>query len=98
MTKSNFPSPRRTTSGFDFNRANLLLAVIEKRGGYYLGSLDVYLNIVGGLRLDDTACDLAVVLAVISSLLDSRFQTTQSQSERLVSAAKCGMSAIWMRV
>lgn len=70
VTKSNFPSPRRTTSGFDFNRANLLLAVIEKRGGYYLGSLDVYLNIVGGLRLDDTACDLAVVLAVISSLLD----------------------------
>ena len=70
VTKSNFPSPRRTTSGFDFNRANLLLAVIEKRGGYYLGSLDVYLNIVGGLRLDDTACDLAVVLAVLSSLLD----------------------------
>ena len=70
VTKSNFPAPRRTTSGFDFNRANLLLAVIEKRGGYYLGSLDVYLNIVGGLRLDETACDLAVVMAVVSSLLD----------------------------
>ena len=70
VTKSNFPAPRRTTSGFDFNRANLLLAVIEKRGGYYLCSLDVYLNIVGGLRLDETACDLAVVMAVVSSLLD----------------------------
>lgn len=70
VTKSSFPSPRRTTSGFDFNRANLLLAVIEKRGGYFLGTLDVYLNIVGGLRLDETACDLAVILAVVSSLLD----------------------------
>ena len=70
VTKSSFPSPRRTTSGFDFNRANLLLAVIEKRAGYFLGTLDVYLNIVGGLRLDETACDLAVVLAVASSLLD----------------------------
>ena len=51
-------------------RPILLLAVIEKRAGYFLGTLDVYLNIVGGLRLDETACDLAVVLAVASSLLD----------------------------
>lgn len=70
VTKSSFPSPRRTAAGFDFNRANLLLAVIEKRAGYFMGTLDVYLNIVGGLRLDDTACDLAVVLAVTSSLMD----------------------------
>ena len=70
VTKSSFPSPRRTSAGFDFNRANLLLAVIEKRAGYFMGTLDVYLNIVGGLRLDDTACDLAVVLAVTSSLTD----------------------------
>lgn len=70
VTKSSFPSPRRTSAGFDFNRANLLLAVIEKRAGYFMGTLDVYLNIVGGLRLDDTACDLAVVLAVTSSLMD----------------------------
>ena len=70
VTKSSFPSPRRTAAGFDFNRANLLLAVVEKRAGYFMGTLDVYLNIVGGLRLDDTACDLAVVLAVTSSLMD----------------------------
>lgn len=70
VTKTNFGTPRRTSSGFDFNRANLLLAVLEKRAGYYMGSMDVYLNIVGGLRLDDTACDLAVVLAVVSSLMD----------------------------
>ncbi|MDD3429155.1 MAG: DNA repair protein RadA [Oscillospiraceae bacterium] len=70
VTKTSFGTPRRTCSGFDFNRANLLFAVLEKRAGYFLGNLDIYINIVGGLRLDETACDLAVALAVISSLLD----------------------------
>lgn len=70
VTKTSFGTPRRTASGFDFNRANLLLAVLEKRAGYFMGNLDVYINIVGGLRLDDTACDLSVVLAVVSSLTD----------------------------
>lgn len=70
VTKTSFGTPRRTASGFDFNRANLLLAVLEKRAGYFMGNLDVYVNIVGGLRLDDTACDLAVILAVVSSLTD----------------------------
>ena len=70
VTKSSFNVPRRTTSGFDFNRANLLVAVLEKRAGYFFGSLDVYLNIVGGLELDETACDLAVCLAMVSSMLD----------------------------
>ena len=65
-TKSSFNVPRRTASGFDFNRANLLIAVLEKRAGYFFGSLDVYLNIVGGLELDETACDLAVCLAMVS--------------------------------
>ena len=70
VTKSSFNVPRRTASGFDFNRANLLVAVLEKRAGYFFGSLDVYLNIVGGLELDETACDLAVCLAMVSSMLD----------------------------
>lgn len=70
VTKSSFNVPRRTASGFDFNRANLLIAVLEKRAGYFFGSLDVYLNIVGGLELDETACDLAVCLAMVSSMLD----------------------------
>lgn len=70
VTKSGFGTPRRTSSGFDFNRTNLLLAVLEKRAGYLMGSLDVYINIVGGLDLDETACDLSVCLAVISSLID----------------------------
>ena len=70
ITKSGFGQPRRAASGFDFNRMNLLLAVMEKRAGFYMGNLDVYINIVGGLRLDDTACDLAFCLAALSSMLD----------------------------
>lgn len=70
ITKSGFGQPRRAASGFDFNRMNLLLAVMEKRAGFYMGNLDVYINIVGGLRLDDTACDLALCMAAVSSMLD----------------------------
>lgn len=70
VTKTGFGTPRRAASGFDFNRMNLLLAVLEKRAGYFLGNLDVYINIVGGLELDETACDLSVCLAVVSSLID----------------------------
>ena len=69
-TKTNFPAPRRACSGYDYNRMNLLIAVLEKRAGYFLGNLDVYINIVGGLELDETACDLSVCLAVVSSLMD----------------------------
>ncbi|MEG2054248.1 MAG: DNA repair protein RadA, partial [Oscillospiraceae bacterium] len=65
VTKSGFGTPRRASSGFDISRANLLLAVIEKRAGFFLGNLDVYINIVGGLRLDETACDLSLCLAVV---------------------------------
>ena len=63
--------PRRTTEGFDYNRANLLLAVLEKRGGLNLGNCDTYINIIGGLRLDEPAADLAMVLAVASSFRDT---------------------------
>ncbi len=70
ITKTGFGNPRRAASGFEFNRMNLLLAVMEKRVGFFMGNLDVYINIVGGLRLDDTACDLAFCLAAVSSILD----------------------------
>ena len=70
VTKTSFPSPRRTASGFDYNRMYLLLAVLEKRTGHFFGNQDVYLNVVGGLRLDETACDLPACLAMVSSLLD----------------------------
>lgn len=68
--KSGFGTPRRAASGIDSNRMNLLLAVLEKRAGFFLGNLDVYINVVGGIRLEETACDLSICLAVISSLLD----------------------------
>ena len=70
VTKTSFPSPRRTASGFDYNRMYLLLAVLEKRTGQFFGNQDVYLNVIGGLRLDETACDLPACLAMVSSLLD----------------------------
>ena len=69
-TKTSFPSPRRTASGFDYNRMYLLLAVLEKRAGYAFYNQDVYINIIGGLKLDETACDLPVCIALASSLLD----------------------------
>ena len=70
VARTNFNVPRRTADGFDFNRANLMLAVLEKRAGYVFGNQDVYINIIGGLELDETACDLPVCLAMASSLLD----------------------------
>ncbi len=69
-TKSAFSAPRRTSDGIDLNRLYLLMAVLEKRLGYTLGTLDLYLNIVGGLQITETAADLPVVLAVVSSVLD----------------------------
>ena len=70
LAKSALPSPRRTAAGFDYNRFALLCAVVEKRGGYPLSSLDAFLNVVGGFKLDEPAADLAVVTAMISSILD----------------------------
>ncbi len=70
VTRSSFQVPRRTVNGFDYNRANLLMAVAEKRGGLKLGQCDAYLNVIGGLYLDEPASDLPVILAVASSYLD----------------------------
>ena len=63
-------NPRRTSNGFDYNRAAMLLAVLEKRGGLKLSTCDAYLNIIGGLQLDEPAADLAAVVALASSYLD----------------------------
>ncbi len=68
VCQSNFGNPRRTSNGFDYNRAAMLIAVLEKRAGYFLGSSDVYLNIAGGLKIDEPASDLPVALSIISSL------------------------------
>ncbi len=71
VSKTTFNVPRRTADGFDFNRAALLLAVAEKRGGMKLNVLDAYINVIGGLRLDEPGADLPVVLAVASSYRDT---------------------------
>ncbi|MDX1636578.1 MAG: DNA repair protein RadA [Balneolaceae bacterium] len=70
VTPSNYGTPQRTASGFDHRRLSLLLAVLEKRGGYQFSGQDVYLNVAGGIKLSDTAGDLGVVCALVSSFLD----------------------------
>lgn len=69
-TTTGFGNPRRMATGFDYNRMSLLLAVLEKRAGYYFSNLDAYINVVSGLRLDEPAVDLAVAIALVSSLKD----------------------------
>lgn len=64
---TNFGIPRRTAAGTDFNRVNLLMAVLEKRLGLQLGNCDAYINIAGGIRMNEPAIDLGIVLSIISS-------------------------------
>ena len=70
VTKSALASPRRMSTGFDHNRMSLLLAVLEKRAGYTFSALDAYVNVVGGLWLDEPASDLPIALALTSALRD----------------------------
>ena len=70
VCKTSFNVPRRTSDGFDYNRAALLLAVAEKRGGMKLSAFDAYINVIGGLKLDEPAADLPVLLALASSYRD----------------------------
>lgn len=71
VAKTTFNVPRRAADGFDFNRAVLLMAVAEKRAGMKLSLFDAYINVIGGLQLDEPGADLAVALAVASSYRDS---------------------------
>lgn len=70
VTATGFGTPRRMSTGFDYNRMAMILAVLEKRGGYYFNSMDAYINVIGGLKLDEPAADLTVAMALISSLKD----------------------------
>lgn len=65
-----YGTPQRSATGFDTKRLNMLLAVLEKRAGFQLGAKDVFLNITGGIRVDDPAIDLAVICAILSSNMD----------------------------
>lgn len=86
VTKTSFNVPRRTADGFDFNRAALLLAVAEKRAGMKLSVFDAYINVIGGLRLDEPGADLPVLLAVASSYRD------QPISDDLVAIGEIGLT------
>ena len=74
------------SNGFDYNRLNLLLAILEKRQGLYFSNLDTYLNVVGGMRLDEPACDLAVCMALVSGLRDTPL------NEKLIAFGEVGLS------
>lgn len=63
----NFGMPRRTATGTDYNRVNLLMAVLEKRIGLHLANCDAYVNIAGGIRMNEPAIDLGIVMAIVSS-------------------------------
>ncbi len=69
-TPTSFQQPRRTANGLDYNRVCLIIAILEKRLGLKFSSCDIYLNVVGGLKLDDPSVDLAIALALISSIKD----------------------------
>lgn len=86
VTKTTFNVPRRAADGFDFNRAVLLMAVSEKRGGMKLNLFDAYINVIGGLRLDEPGADLPVVLAVASSYRD------QPISDHLAAIGEVGLT------
>jgi DNA repair protein RadA/Sms len=70
VTQSVYGTPQRTVSGFDLRRLQLLLAVLEKRGGFHFGVKDVFINIAGGIKVEDPSLDLAIVCALLSSYED----------------------------
>lgn len=86
VTKTTANVPRRAADGFDFNRAVLLMAVSEKRAGLKMGLFDAYLNVIGGLKLDEPGADLPVVLAVASSYRDTPI------SDDLVAIGEVGLT------
>ena len=67
VCQSNFGIPRRTAVGTDFNRVNLLMAVLEKRLGIQIGDCDAYVNIAGGMKVNEPAIDLGIIMAIVSS-------------------------------
>lgn len=85
VSPATYGTPQRSSTGFDAKRLNMLLAVLEKRGGYRLGAQDVFLNIAGGFKVEDPAIDLAVCASIISSLEDV------SVSDQICFAAEVGL-------
>lgn len=86
VCKSNFGIPRRTAAGTDFNRVNLLMAVLEKRLGVKMGECDAYINIAGGIKMNEPAIDLGIVLALLSSYKEKPI------SEKTICFGEVGLS------
>lgn len=86
VSSAAYGTPQRSATGFDTRRMNMLLAVLEKRAGFKLSAKDVFLNVAGGLRVSDPACDLAVVCAILSSNFDLPI------SDKTAFAAEVGLS------
>ncbi len=86
VTPTSFPAPRRTANGIDYNRTYLILAVLEKRLGLKFSTHDVYLNVIGGMHIDEPASDLGIALALISSLTDRQIP------DDLVAIGELGLS------
>jgi DNA repair protein RadA/Sms len=107
-----YGTPQRTSNGFDIRRLNMLLAVLEKRANFHLSSKDVFINIAGGLRIDDPATDLAIVSAVLSSTVDiaiekntcfagevglsGEIRPSNRMEQRISEAQKLGFSTIFV--
>jgi DNA repair protein RadA/Sms len=86
VCSSNFGMPRRTAAGTDYNRVNLLMAVLEKRAGLHLSNCDAYVNIAGGVKINEPAIDLGIVLALMSSYKNSPI------SEKTIAFGEVGLS------
>lgn len=86
VCSSNFGMPRRTAAGTDYNRVNLLMAVLEKRVGIHLSNYDAYVNIAGGIKMNEPAVDLGIVMAVVSSYKN------QSIDEKTIVFGEVGLS------
>lgn len=86
VCKTNLAFPRRTAAGTDLNRVNLLMAVLEKRAGLALSGCDAYINIAGGIRMNEPALDLGIVLAIVSSMRD------QPIDEKTIAFGEVGLS------
>ena len=112
VSSAAYGTPQRSATGFDVRRLNMLLAVLEKRAGFKLSVKDVFLNMAGGLKVSDPACDLAVISAVLSSNFDfaipsdvcfageiglsGEIRPVSQIEKRIAEAAKLGMEKIYI--
>ena len=112
VCQSNFGIPRRQTTGMDLNRVNLLMAVVEKRGGLQVGNQDAYVNIAGGIKIGEPSLDLATVMAIVSSFrnksidsktvifgevgLSGEVRAVSQAEQRIAEAKKLGFETVVM--